>query len=173
MLFFKTLLSKAHKVYRNKVSESYCGIVVENPKLVGNIGVLFRTSVCMGNVNFLGTIGESAYNSKDNRWDPIRSSKILPCWHWIDVDDFFNHIPKHCNIVGVELDNRSVPLEEFIHPPRAIYIFGNEGYGLSPKMKKRCKQLIKLPGSTGISMNLSSAGSIVLWDRYYKGIINE
>lgn len=157
---------KKPKIYRKKELENYCGIIVENPKLVGNIGSLFRTCCCMGNIDFIGVIGEESYSSKDNRWDPIKSSLILPCWNFKTNKEFFERLPKNCITVGVELDNRSVELTNFQHPKRAIYVFGSEEHGLSDYTRKRCKKIIKIPSTNGLSMNLSCAGSMVIWDRY-------
>lgn len=160
-------LANHFKVYRNPAMENYCGVAMEAPKLQGNIGVLFRTCNVLGNVDFLATIGEK-YN-KENHWDPSDSHKCIPTWHFKDTDDFFNHIPLQCAVVGVELDpKRSVSLERFEHPRRAIYLFGNEGVGLSQPALKRCRYVVKLPSATGTSMNVSSVGSMILWDRYLK-----
>lgn len=170
-MFFDILnyyrFKKHHKTYRNRLMENYCGVVMEAPKLQGNIGVLFRTCNVLGNVDFLGTIGEK-YN-KDNHWDVSDAHRRLPVWHYKDADDFYDHLPLQCTVVGVELvKKRSEPLEDFEHPDRAIYLFGNESDGLSKSSLSRCRKVIKLPSATGTSMNVSSVGSMVLWDRYLK-----
>lgn len=164
-------LSKPHqKVYRDKKTEKFCGLIVEHPKLEGNVGTLFRTAASLGNVNFLGTIG---CRYKINHSDTVDSPKRMPTFNYEDVDDFLKHLPIHCNLVGVELTPKAVELKDFEHPPRAIYLFGAEDTGLSRKAQKYCRKIVKLPTATGLSMNLSAAGSIVLWDRYIKMNKNE
>lgn len=143
--------------------ENYCGIVVLHPKLEGNVGTLFRTAVSLGNVDFIGTIGARYVI---NHSDTVSSPKVLPCWHFKDFDDFYNHIPMNCHLVGVELHKKSTKLEKFEHPKRAIYLFGSEDNGISNEILTKCRKKIKLPSETGISMNLSASGSIVMWDRY-------
>lgn len=154
------------KVYRNRALENYCGIAVEAPKLHGNIGVLFRTCATLGNVDFLATVG--ARYDKNLHWDPSDSHRILPTWHFEDFMTLRKNLPLCSVLVGVELDGKSENLEEFEHPDRAVYLFGSEDVGLSHQARRSCRHLVKLPSATGTSMNLSSAGSIVLWDRYTK-----
>lgn len=153
------------KIYRNRNLESYCGLVVEFPKLEGNVGTLFRAATCLGNVDFLGTIG-SRYQTLHS--DTIESNKSIPCFNFPTIEDFLKARPNYCQIVGVEICRRSVSLEKFEHPSRAIYILGSEDGGISPGVLKYCRHVVKLPMATGIGMNLSSCGSMVLWDRYLK-----
>lgn len=154
------------KVYRNRSLERFCGVAVEAPKLHGNIGVLFRTAATLGNADFLATVG--ARYDKNNHWDPCDSHRILPTWNFDHFDDLRARLPLCSVLVGVELTRDAVPLADFEHPDRAVYLFGSEDTGLSAQARRSCRHTIKLPSATGTSMNLSSAGSIVLWDRYTK-----
>ena len=154
------------KVYRNRALENFCGVAVEAPKLHGNIGVLFRTAATLGNVDFLATVG--ARYDKNNHWDPCDSHRILPTWHFDRFADLRQRLPLCSVLVGVELTSDSVDLADFEHPDRAVYLFGSEDAGLSPQARRSCRSIIRLPSATGTSMNLSSAGSIVLWDRFVK-----
>jgi len=154
------------KVYRNRALENFCGVAVEAPKLHGNIGVLFRTAAVVGNVDFLATVG--ARYDKNNHWDPSDAHRILPTWHFDHFADLRTRMPLCSVLVGVELTHDAVPLEQFEHPDRAVYLFGSEDAGLSQQARRSCRYTIKLPSATGTSINLSSAGSIVLWDRYVK-----
>ena len=61
----------------------------------------------------------------------------------------------------------AMPLDEFKHPDRAIYLLGNEISGLPSQILKQCQSLIKLPGE--YSLNVAVAGSIVMYDRHNKG----
>lgn len=171
--FFKRLWSPQihQKVYRNRALENFCGVAVEAPKLHGNIGVVFRTAATLGNVDFLATVG--ARYDKNNHWDPCDSHRILPTWHFDAFADLRQRLPLCCVLVGVELTSDSVDLATFDHPDRAVYLFGSEDTGLSQQARRSCRSIIRLPSATGTSMNLSSAASIVLWDRYLKRSINE
>ena len=39
-------------------------------------------------------------------------------------------MPHDCPLVGVELDDRSIPIENFAHPKRVVYLLGAEDHGL-------------------------------------------
>ena len=47
------------------------------------------------------------------------------------MDDLLTHLPFSCQLIGVELDDHSIPLEEYNHPKRAVYLLGSEDSGLS------------------------------------------
>ena len=64
------------------------------------------------------------------------------------------------------MDEKSVPLKDFEHPQRAVYLLGNEQAGIAPKVIKQCHSLVALPGS--FSLNVSVTGSLVMYDRISK-----
>ena len=57
-------------------------------------------------------------------------------------------------------------IESFCHPERAVYLLGAEDHGLSPAILTRCHCVVRLPGA--FSMNVSSAGTVVMYDRLTK-----
>jgi tRNA G18 (ribose-2'-O)-methylase SpoU len=60
----------------------------------------------------------------------------------------------------------AINILDFDHPQRCIYLLGTEDTGLSAEALERCDHIIKLPGAR--SMNVSVAGALVLYDRYFK-----
>jgi tRNA (guanosine-2'-O-)-methyltransferase len=64
------------------------------------------------------------------------------------------------------MDERSIPLKDFKHPKSACYLLGAEDHGLTKKAMEACQELILLPGEN--SLNVSVAGSIVIYDRIAK-----
>lgn len=91
----------------------------------------------------------------------------MPVYEYADFDSFQSNIPHGCQIIGVELLDVATPLSDFIHPERAIYLLGAEDHGLSKTAIANCHKLVVLPGE--YSLNVSVAGSIVLYDRIAKG----
>jgi tRNA G18 (ribose-2'-O)-methylase SpoU len=69
-------------------------------------------------------------------------------------------------LIGIELHKNSIPLIEYEHPKQACYLLGAEDSGLTKEAINACQDLIILPGER--SMNVSVAGSIVLYDRVSK-----
>lgn len=79
---------------------------------------------------------------------------------------FYKAMPKDAELVGVELDSRSVPLTSYSHPQRAVYLLGAEDKGLSAEALEHCTDVVQISGE--YSLNVSAAGSIVLYDRLLK-----
>jgi tRNA (guanosine-2'-O-)-methyltransferase len=155
-------MPQPNRLYRQPEHEFFTGIVMENNKCEQNLGIIARTACVMGAADFLGTIGERYHRP---RTDVCDSYRRLPFWHFKDSTDFFDHVPSACDVVGIELDDRAIAVEEFQWPKRVAIVFGTEGDGLSSDVRQRARYLIKLP-SVGISMNVSSAASIVIWERF-------
>jgi tRNA G18 (ribose-2'-O)-methylase SpoU len=140
----------------------YCAIGIENCKDEKNIGTLFRTAYIFG-ANYIFTINKR-YTGQCS--DTPKSWRHMPLFNYPTFEDFYNHMPYDCRLVGVELDDRAEWLKSFVHPERCIYLLGAEDHGLTKKALSKCHYLIKIPGS--ISLNVSVAGSIVLYDRISK-----
>lgn len=136
------------------------GVGIVNGKTESNYWSLFRTAHIL-NADFLFTIGK---RYKKHVADTSRSAQNIPTYFYEDFDDFNNHRPYNCPLIGVELDSRSTYLHEFQHPSKAIYLLGAEDYGLTSDQLANCQSVVRLPGEE--SMNVSVAGSIVLHDRW-------
>ncbi len=72
-------------------------------------------------------------------------------------------------LIGVELDDRASLLADFYHPRNAVYLLGAEDHGLNNEAIEKCHHLIKF--ETPRSLNVSVAGSIVMYDRNVKGAV--
>ena len=66
-------------------------------------------------------------------------------------------------MVGVELTENAQPLETFNHPRRCVYLLGAEDHGLSNAAIEKSHFLVKFKSE--LSLNVSVAGSIVMYDR--------
>jgi tRNA (guanosine-2'-O-)-methyltransferase len=90
----------------------------------------------------------------------------MPVFSYTDFQDFNAHRPFDCKLVGIELTDEAIEVSEYKHPKRAVYLLGAEDNGLSRECIDNLQDIIKLHGTR--SMNVSVAGSIVLYDRYRK-----
>lgn len=141
----------------------YFAIGIEKIKNEINIGTLWRSANILG-ASFIFTIGK---RYKRQASDTMESWRHIPLYHYDNIDDFYKSgLPYDCQLVGIELDDSATPIKKFTHPQRAIYLLGAEDNGLSKEAVKRCHHIIVLPGDH--SMNVSVAGSIVLFDRIQK-----
>lgn len=141
------------------MTRGFFGIGIENTKTVQNIGTLWRSASILG-ASFIFTIGE---RYKKQSSDTMASWKHIPLFNYQNFDDFYRAIPFSCQLIGVELDKNSIPIKDFKHPERCIYLLGAEDIGLSKKAIEKCHTLIQLPGE--YCMNVAVAGSIVMYDR--------
>ena len=145
-----------------KHKRGYFGIGIFHGKNEENIGTLWRSANIL-DADFIFTIGKR-YSKQCS--DTMNTPKHIPLWHFDDWDDMFHHVPYNCPVVAIELDDRSVPLETFVHPERCIYLLGAEDHGLPPEILDRCWATVQLLGDR--CMNVSTAGSIVMYDRKVK-----
>lgn len=142
--------------------KGYFGIGCLNMKTSMNFGTLFRSAQIF-EADFIFLIG---CKFKQQASDTMKSWKHIPMFVYSDFKDFNNHRPYDCPLVGVELHNSSVHIKDFVHPTNAIYLLGAEDNGLTNEAIMHCQHLVQLPGER--SLNVSVAGSIVLFDRINK-----
>ena len=140
----------------------YFGIGIENTKTESNIGTLWRSAAILG-AGFIFTIGR---RYKKQASDTVSAWKHIPLYEYPDFDTFYNSMPKNCMLIGIELDQKAIPVADFMHPERCIYLLGAEDNGLSKQAILSCHKLVILPGK--YCMNVAVAGSIVMYDRIIK-----
>lgn len=140
----------------------YFGIGILNPKTEENIGTLWRSAFIMG-ASFIFTIGK---RYKKQASDTPQSWKHIPLYNYETFEEFYKTMPYDCRLVGIELDEKSIQIENYEHHERCIYLLGAEDNGLSKEAIDKCHELVILPGD--ICLNVSVAGSIVLYDRILK-----
>lgn len=140
----------------------YFGIGCLGMKTSHNYGTLFRTAQIFG-ADFIFLIGSRFARQAT---DTMNSSQHIPTFSYADFEDFQNHRPYACPLIGIELTESATPVEHFTHPRKAIYLLGAEDNGLTREALNCCQSIIKLPGKR--SLNVSVAGSLVLYDRILK-----
>lgn len=140
----------------------YFGIGIYNGKTAENIGTLWRTANLFG-ASFIFTV---AGRYKKHATDTMNTPKHIPLYNYETFDLFKKNMPSDCLLVGIELHGSAVPIKEFKHPERCIYLLGGEDSGLSNEVITSCHKLVQLPGD--YSMNVAVAGSIVMFDRINK-----
>ena len=144
------------------MKRGYFGIGIFNTKNTQNIGTLWRSAAILG-ADFIFVIGHR-YQKQCS--DTMKTPRHIPLYTYKDADDFFEHVPSGCPVVGIELDDDSIMLNEYSHRERCIYLLGAEDIGLTEAVRRRCKELVQIPGD--YCFNVSVAGSIVMYDRVSK-----
>lgn len=143
----------------DNLKNEFFGIGIQNGKTPENLGVLWRSAQNMG-ASFIFTIGNRYAKQACDTHNAVKS---MPYFHYETFEDFFKNLPKGARLVGVELTEDAVPLETFHHPRRCVYLLGAEDHGLSRKAIEKSHFLVKFKSE--LSLNVSVAGSIVMYDR--------
>jgi tRNA(Leu) C34 or U34 (ribose-2'-O)-methylase TrmL len=150
----------------SRKSRGYCGIGIFRGKTEANVGTLWRSAFCLG-ADFIFTIG-ARYKKQSS--DTAQAYRHIPLWEFADFEDFRNHIPYDCQLIGVELCEQAKSLERFTHPERAIYLLGPEDGSLPMAVIDLCQHIVKF--SSSYCLNVASAGTVVLYDRQTKTAVN-
>lgn len=140
----------------------FFGIGIQNTKTEMNVGTLWRSASIMG-ASFIFTIGK---RYKKQASDTMASWRHIPLYNYETFEEFYKAIPYDCQLIGIELDEKSVPVAQFKHPERAVYLLGAEDSGLTKEAIEKCHKLVQLPGD--YCMNVAVVGSIIMYDRTTK-----
>ncbi len=136
-------------------------VAIENFQHDYNIGSIVRTANAC-NVSGVHIIGKRHWN----RRGAMATEKYLSLFHHPSIEDFLKWQNKSgLLLIGVDNIKGSLPLNEARLPQAAIYVFGQEGPGLSKQMQQHCEYLIGIEqfGSTR-SVNVGVAAGIILYE---------
>lgn len=147
------------------MARGFYGIGIYHPKTEMNIGTLWRSAHLYG-AHFIFTVGA---RYKKQPTDTTKSWLNVPLLNFTTLEDLIDHLPSATPLIGVELDDRAKPLNEFNHPRTGVYMLGAEDHGLPQHVIDRCHRLVSVPSLGFTSLNVSTAGSIVLYDRFVRG----
>jgi tRNA G18 (ribose-2'-O)-methylase SpoU len=140
-------------------SRGYFAIGVEGVSKSVNLGNLLRSAHAFG-ASFVFTIGADP-RAMETRADTSKAASHIPLYHWRSVAEMA--LPKSCRLVGLEFIDEASELPSFAHPTQAAYVLGPERGALSPTLLAKCHHIVRIP--TAFSLNLATAGAIVMYDR--------
>lgn len=144
-------------------SEGFFGIGILNPEIEENIGTLWRSAFIMG-ASFIFIIGGNKFKKQSS--DVTHTWSKIPLYMHRDFETFYQSLPYSTQLIGVEMCEASTPLNNFKHPLRSVYLLGSESCGLPENVIEKCHSIVSLPGH--FSLNVASAGSILIYDRISK-----
>ena len=137
----------------------YFGIGVEGISKPMNMGSLIRSGHAFG-ASFAFTV-DANYKVREARSDTSKTPKNIPWYDWDNLEDMT--LPRHCQLVGIELVDEAIDLPSFTHPRCAAYVLGPERGTLSEAMLDKCDHIIRVP--THFCLNVQIAGAVVMYDR--------
>jgi tRNA(Leu) C34 or U34 (ribose-2'-O)-methylase TrmL len=147
-------------------------VVLTNPKFPHNVGAVVRAASCYecASVWITGTRvplqPHAGYRlPREERMRGYRDVALER------RDDWFDVLPPEVVPVAVELRQNSEPLTQFVHPVRAVYVFGPEDGSVDKAALARCHRFVVIP--TRHCTNLSAAVYTVLYDRLLKAQLGQ
>lgn len=150
------------KAFKVGGMRGYYGIGIYHGKTVSNLGTLWRSAHNFG-ASFIFTIG---HRYKKQASDTTKAWRSIPLYHYESFEQFKKHSPVDCQIIAIEQNRTSVDLKSFSHPQRAVYLLGAEDNGIPEKIINQCLKIVHI--DTPMCINVSVAGSIVMYDRQVK-----
>jgi len=145
----------------------YFGIGVYHPKASVNIGTLWRSAYIFG-ASFMFTIGKRYVKQAS---DTMCSYRHVPLFDYVSYDDFKENIPYNARLVCIENKGATRFLDKLEHPQQSIYLLGPEDSGLPDVILKK-NIVVQIKSPKDFCLNVATAGSIVMYDRYVRGNIN-
>ena len=140
----------------------YFAIGIEGVSKFGNMGNLIRTAHGFGAAFAFSIRPEIPEGDIAKiKSDTSKTENSLPFFEYDSLEEL--KLPKGCKIVGIEITDEATELPSFRHPLNAAYILGSERLSLSPAVLEKCDHVIKIP--TKFSLNVATAGAIVMYDR--------
>lgn len=145
------------------MSSSVC-IGLVNPKSPANVGAVMRAAGCYGARGIRYT-GVRFARAARFHTDTKGIGSLIPL---LPTDDLTADLPPGMQVVCVELVEGATPLPAFVHPERALYIFGPEDGSLEQALIDRADAVVYIP--THGCMNLAATVNVVLYDRLAKSV---
>lgn len=162
-------------------------VVLLNPKTPYNVGSAIRACSIFG-VNVLRWTGKRITTAegrrkagtqfgKGNRPRLPREERMKDYtdvdWTVAPEDVISSFIAQGYTPVAVEVRDNAERLDEFVHPEKAVYVFGPEDGSVPKGVLAVCHRFVCIRTATRTPLNLAAAVNLVLHDRYVKEVRHE
>jgi tRNA(Leu) C34 or U34 (ribose-2'-O)-methylase TrmL len=142
--------------------KGYYGIGTIGCKTSCNIGGLLRSAYAF-NASFGFCIG-ARYRRQAS--DTVNFVSNVPYYQYSCFDEFYSSLPKGCRLICVEITSKSRNIVKFIHPWQCVYLLGPEDGSIPSAVLDKSYCTLEIP--TKVCLNLASAATVVLYDRFVK-----
>ncbi|MGJ8691963.1 MAG: RNA methyltransferase [Thalassotalea sp.] len=140
----------------------HVSIALTDPKSPSNVGAVMRAAGCY-QANEVLYSGVRYAKAAKFQTDTKSVSDKIPL---TNVDSFFTDKPDDVKVICVDLVEGAIPLPEFVHPEKALYIFGPEDGTISQAVVDTADSVVYVP--TIGCMNLAASVNVLLYDRLAK-----
>lgn len=163
--------------WMHNVADEYKGMTVEAIKedlarkafpfaiMMENWQGDFNLGQCVRNANAFGTkevfyLGKKRYDRRGS----VGTYNYTPVNHLASLDDLLALKTKYV-LVGVDNIVGSVPIESHTYHDNSLFIFGEEGCGLTPETLRLCDQLVSITQFGSVrSLNAGCSSGIIMYD---------
>lgn len=144
------------------MSESSITIGLSDPKSASNVGAVMRAAGCYGvnKVIYTGTRYDRAVKLNT---DTKKVSSLIPLQQ---QQHLLDNKAEDVKVICVDLVEGAQPLPNFVHPVKALYLFGPEDGTLSQQLINQADAVVYVP--TIGCMNLAASVNVILYDRLAK-----
>ena len=144
------------------MDRGFACVSLDTPKFPQNIGEVLRACHChkVAQLN----IANGNRKGLTHKTNTPMAHRHTPTFF---VGSVMDYLPVGVKTVVVELVDNAIPLPEFNHPDRAVYIFGPENGSISQSTIDAADFVVQIP--TRDCMNLAATVNVVLYDRMCKG----
>lgn len=142
-------------------------VLLVDPKYDFNVGGVRRACALFEANGLLWTgnrVSEAGRLPREERSPVYANNK----WARVTDDTALNTLRQQDTPVAVERRKNAEPLNTFIHPERAIYVFGPEDGTLGGRWLSLCHRFVVIPSAIQAPLNLAAAVNVILYDRYVK-----
>jgi tRNA G18 (ribose-2'-O)-methylase SpoU len=137
-------------------------IGIYHAKYEVNLGTLWRSAYLFG-ASGIFTIGKRQRHQSS---DTIKTNRHIPLREYSNFQDYKKGLPYGTQIVALESNVEvSHNLQHFTHPLRTSYLLGAEDHGIPLNILVQCHFIVKIPTIAPISLNVATAGSIIMFHR--------
>lgn len=137
-------------------------IGLSDPKSPTNVGAVMRAAGCY-NVDAVCYTGTRYDRAVKLNTDTKKISHKIPL---IAQQDLFENREDGVKVICVDLIEGAIPLPNFKHPEKALYLFGPEDGTLSQQLINQADDVVYVP--TIGCMNLAATVNVLLYDRLAK-----
>ncbi len=152
------------------MKKSRVSIGLINPKSPDNVGSVLRAAgnFRVDSVHYTGVRYPNALMRQGRSVDMSRKiSQGIPI---SAATSLIDEASEDMKIVCVEFAVNAIPLPDYSHPEKAIYIFGPEDGSIEQDLIDRADSVVYVP--TEGCMNLAATVNVVLYDRTAKSALN-
>jgi tRNA(Leu) C34 or U34 (ribose-2'-O)-methylase TrmL len=157
---------------KNKAKEGLTpAVALVNPKYPRNVGAALRACSCFGVKQLWFSGNRVSMEPQAKGKDRLPREERMKGYKDVDMrnfDYFFEQFDRDVTPVAVELRQNAELLPQFVHPEKALYVFGPEDGSIDQVLLRHCHRFVVIP--TAHCVNLAAAVYLVLYDRMQKRI---